>query len=149
MPHYTKLLSVLSVLIACLGFAGCKKEEPSTATTGQPSEAKPSEAKPSEPAALSQAAIDEASSIYQKRCVPCHGEAGEGDGPASAGLEPQPRKFSDASWQGSVTDEHLEKVIVFGGAAVGKSPAMPPNPDLGGKPEIVKALTAKVRSFKR
>lgn len=35
----------------------------------------------------------------------------------------------------------------FGGAAVGRSPSMPGNPDLMSKPEVVAALVAHVRSL--
>jgi len=52
-------------------------------------------------------------------------------------------------WQESVTDEHLKKIVVEGGPAVGKSPGMPPNPDLKGKDEVVSALVKVVRDFKK
>jgi len=34
--------------------------------------------------------------IYRQNCVSCHGNAGRGDGPAAAGLEPPPVNFWDA-----------------------------------------------------
>lgn len=89
-----------------------------------------------------------AKEIFQQRCTPCHGPAGEGDGPASAGLNPKPRKFSDAEWQKSVNDDHLMKVIKYGGAAVGKSAAMPGNPDLS-DPAVIAALKDVVRAFSK
>ncbi len=89
----------------------------------------------------------EAADIFATRCTPCHGAGGHGDGTASASLNPKPRNYTDKAWQKSVTDEHIEKVIVYGGAAVGKSPAMPANPDLQSKPLVVSALKDKVRSF--
>ena len=92
-------------------------------------------------------ARSEASAIFTNRCVPCHGSTGRGDGPASASLNPKPRKYSDKRWQASVTDEQLEKTIMYGGAAVGKSPAMPANPDLQSKPLVVKGLIEKIRAF--
>jgi mono/diheme cytochrome c family protein len=79
--------------------------------------------------------------------VTCHGPNGAGDGPASAGLVPPPRNFQDAAWQKSVTDEHIEKIVQYGGAAVNKSPAMPANPDLMSKPAVVAALRAHVRAL--
>jgi hypothetical protein len=51
--------------------------------------------------------------------------------------------------EASVTDDALRTIIVKGGAAAGKSPLMPPNPDLDAKPEVVNGLVAKVRSFKK
>jgi hypothetical protein len=91
----------------------------------------------------------EANEIFSTRCTPCHGSTGGGDGPASAGLSPHPRNFHDDTWQASVTDQHIDQIIQFGGAAVGKSPAMPANPDLVGRDAVVAALRARVRSFRQ
>jgi len=88
-----------------------------------------------------------AEQIYKGRCVTCHGESGQGDGPGAAALTPKPASFANAEWQQSVTDEHIERIIKFGGAAVGKSPSMPGNPDLKSKDEVVKALRAYVRDL--
>ena len=66
---------------------------------------------------------------------------------AAAALNPKPRAFGDKAWQASVDDTYLAKIIVEGGAAVGKSALMPPNADLKDKPEVVKGLVAKVRSY--
>jgi hypothetical protein len=70
-----------------------------------------------------------------------------GDGPGSAALDPKPRDFTSADWQASVTDDHLKKIIVYGGAAVGKAATMPPNPDLEAKPEVVAELVKHVRGL--
>lgn len=85
--------------------------------------------------------------IWTKRCVVCHGKQGKGDGPGAAALNPKPQSLGDPAWQKAVTDAEIEKAIVGGGAAVGKSTAMPANPDLANKPEVVKGLVKKVRSF--
>ena len=89
----------------------------------------------------------EAETVWQTRCTTCHGATGRGDGPAAVALTPKPRDFSVAAWQASVTDEHLNKVVVGGGQAVGLSMMMTANPDLASKPEVVKALVAHVRSL--
>ena len=57
------------------------------------------------------------------------------------------RDFSSAEWQASVTDEHLEKVILDGGQSVGLSMLMVANPDLASKPDVIKALRAHVRGL--
>jgi mono/diheme cytochrome c family protein len=98
-------------------------------------------------APVSAAAVTEAEDIFKTRCTPCHGPQGRGDGPASAGLTPPPRNFSSPEWQKGVTDEHIEKIVVYGGIAVGRSPAMPGNPDLDGKPEVVRALRGHIRKL--
>ena len=89
----------------------------------------------------------EADAMFLNRCAACHGTNGEGNGPAAAALNPKPRNYHDMAWQTSTTDEEIEKAIVYGGAAVGKSPQMAPNPDLQSKPGVVAALREKVRSF--
>ncbi len=93
------------------------------------------------------AAMKEAEDIYKSRCTMCHGTSGKGDGPVGAALNPKPRALGDPAWQKSVTDEHIEKIIQGGGAAVGKSPLMPSNPDLNTKPDVIKALRILVRNF--
>ena len=91
----------------------------------------------------------EAENIYNTRCTPCHGSTGAGDGAASASLNPKPRNFQDAAWQSGVDDAYIEKIVAYGGQAVGKSAAMPPNPDLADKKDVIDALRAKVRSFRQ
>ncbi len=88
----------------------------------------------------------EAEAIFASRCSVCHGPGG-GNGLASVTLKPHPRDFWVASWQESVDDRHIDRAIQYGGAAIGISAAMPPNPDLTSKPDVVSALRAKVRSF--
>lgn len=89
----------------------------------------------------------QAQQIFSTRCAVCHGAEGRGDGPGGAGLTPRPRNYHDMAWQDSVTDKEIEQAIVYGGAAVGRSPGMVGNPDLGSKPAIVAALREIVRSF--
>ncbi len=96
---------------------------------------------------LPPAAVKEADTIYQTRCIGCHGPNGKGDGPVGMALNPRPRDLSDPGWQKSVADEHIEKIILGGGPAVGKSPMMPANSDLTAKPDVLKALRAMVRNF--
>ena len=97
----------------------------------------------SKPSAASLAAAEKFSTL----CASCHGASGQGDGPAAAALDPKPRNYSDAAWQASVSDEDLSKIILEGGAAVGKSPIMPPSADLKDKPEVVKGLVQLVREM--
>lgn len=136
----TKLPPIL-IVVSLLAFAAC---ESSSGDSGEGSSSESSSAS-AEP---SPAARAEATKIFQTRCTPCHGTQGAGDGPTSKGLTPPPRNLRDAAWQTKVDDAYLEKVIQFGGPGVGKSPAMPPNPDLADKPDVLKALRAHVRSLR-
>lgn len=93
------------------------------------------------------AAMNEARKIWVERCANCHGERGHGNGPGAKILAVEPRALSDSGWQHSVTDEHIEKVILEGGQAVGRSPSMAANPDLRTKPEVLEALVQVVRDL--
>ena len=88
-----------------------------------------------------------AQQIFATRCAACHGTAGKGDGPGAANLSPKPPNFQEKAWQDSVTDQAIENVIVYGGAAAGKSPMMPGNPDLQSQPAVVAALREKIRQI--
>ena len=69
---------------------------------------------------------DEGAVIYGQFCATCHGAGGKGDGSAAAALDPKPADHTDADYMGTLSDEHLYRVIQGGGAAVGKSPLMAP-----------------------
>jgi mono/diheme cytochrome c family protein len=64
--------------------------------------------------------------LYATYCASCHGPDGKGDGPVAATLNPRPANHTDHAYMGSLSDEHLYKVISQGGASVGKSPLMAP-----------------------
>ena len=128
-----------------IGISGCTSKETAPA---EPKAAEPAPApKPTEAAKPASDPVAEAADIYKNRCTVCHGETGKGDGAGSAALEPKPRDFTSPEWQKEVTDEHLAKIIVYGGAGVGKAPTMPANPDLDAKPEVVAELVKYIRNL--
>jgi mono/diheme cytochrome c family protein len=134
-----------AALVVALATAGCSKTEPqqaAPAVTATPAPAVVPKALPADPAT-------DAKSLFRTKCVVCHGDHGAGDGPGAAAIVPKPRAFADPEWQASATDEHIKKIILEGGPAVGKSPAMPPNPDLKGKAEVLSALVKIIRDFKK
>ena len=59
-------------------------------------------------------------------CVSCHGEKGDGNGPAAASLNPKPANFADPEFWKTRDRDAVIEVITKGGAAVGKSPLMAP-----------------------
>jgi cytochrome c551/c552 len=93
------------------------------------------------------APADEAKRLLHDRCVMCHGQDGRGDGPSAATLSPKPRDWTGAEWQRSATDAEIRNAILGGGVAVGKSPLMPPNPDLKDKPAVTDELVKLVRGY--
>lgn len=96
---------------------------------------------------IAEEARKEASDIFKDRCVTCHGEQGRGDGPGASNLMPKPMDFHNSNWQVSVSDADIAKAIVKGGASVGLSSQMQPNPDLEDKPGVVAALVQRVREL--
>lgn len=125
-------------LCAALGSAlGCKRTE---GAAGKAHAA----ALPA-PDKLSPEAKAEAAGLFRERCAKCHGPLGKGDGPDAHTLIPRPRNFSDPTWQLAVSDKHIDKIIQYGGASVGKSKQMPANPDLVNRPELLVALRQHVR----
>lgn len=136
-------------LVVVLLVASCgKNNEPPPPSSGSPSakpESGPSHKRPV--AAMSPA--EQAGKIFGTLCANCHGPDGTGNTPIAQQLNPRPRNYTDPAWQASVTDDQIAKAIVGGGTAVGKSNVMPPNPDLADKPEVVGALVAIIRGFKK
>jgi len=52
--------------------------------------------------------------VYQERCVACHGEKGNGDGPIAWAIEPRPRNFADAAFWKERTTAQLRAVVQKG-----------------------------------
>ena len=130
-------LVLVALLIAACGDGGGTDSAPAPTAAAKPATAPPAHA-----------ASEEAAFIFSTRCFTCHGPEGKGNGPGSVGLVPPPRNFQDPEWQVSVTDQHINRIILYGGVAVGSSPAMPGNPDLISKPQTVTALVAHIRGLR-
>lgn len=144
---YGSKLALGMVLVSALG-VGCSR---SSASTEQKQQKAAAAAPAPTPVAAAPAAADDsafkAKQMFTSRCAVCHGTTGKGDGPGSAALNPKPRDYTNAEWQKTVTDEDIKNTILMGGAAVGKSPAMPASPDLQSKPEVLAELVKIVRSY--
>lgn len=78
------------------------------------------------PAAQAQPSRESGKALYGRMCASCHGATGQGDGVAGVALPVKPSSFGTPAFWSGRTDESLRKVIVEGGAAVGKSPLMAP-----------------------
>ncbi len=79
--------------------------------------------------------------IYMDKCMPCHGEKGDGKGPMASTFDPKPGKFSDPKfWAGDVNQKINDSVTK------GKNQMVPV--DL--KPDQIKAVTEYItKTFKK
>lgn len=140
------LTAILSLLV--LGLAGCSSSSnnpPAEKSAQQP--AASSTQTENQPVTITQQDRDKAKDIFANRCAACHGPQGRGDGPGAANLNPRPANFQEKTWQATITDADIEKAILYGGAAVGKSPMMVANPDLQSQPGTVAALRELIRQL--
>ncbi|MEW6325496.1 MAG: c-type cytochrome [Nitrospirota bacterium] len=76
---------------------------------------------PSKKAPTTPEAIEAGKKIYERRCLPCHGAAGAGDGPAADTMDPRPRDFTKGKFKirstvhkALPTDEDLYRTISRG-----------------------------------
>src|SRR5262249_3424424 len=131
-PKLMRSLLFAIVLVSACG----KNSQPPPPTSGSPNA--PTESGPSRPRPGGEPS--QAQAMFNTVCVMCHGPDGSGHGPAAATLNTKPRNYTDPAWQTSVTDAQIKEIILKGGAAVGKSPAMPGNPNLQDHPEVLDDL---------
>jgi len=67
------------------------------------------------PVASSADSVSLGEELFQEiGCNGCHGDDGAGAGPASAGMDPAPRNFTNGSWQAARTDGELRHTIFQG-----------------------------------
>ncbi|MBI2374352.1 MAG: hypothetical protein HYV07_10195 [Deltaproteobacteria bacterium] len=127
------------------GLTSSLRDRGSTSSTAAPRPTPADEASPFATSLAPRAADAEA--FFSSRCAVCHGPLGRGDGPAARALVPRPRDLSQRSWQSSLTDDELRRVVVEGGLSIGLSPAMPSHPELRGRTDLLEALVRLVRKL--
>lgn len=64
--------------------------------------------------------------VFYAYCVWCHADATPAGPSNRSNVKPDPPLMNDGTILNSPSDEDLRNAITFGGAAVGKSPMMPP-----------------------
>lgn len=92
-------------------------------------------------------ALADGKTTFTATCAACHGAGGAGDGAAAAALPVKPANFTDPAFWAARTDDQIKKVIKEGGAAVGKSPMMAPNPQL--TPAQIDEVVAYLKTLKK
>ena len=129
-----------SCLIALALCAACGKNEepPASSNASFNQESGPATKQPPSAAARG---------YFEQTCALCHGLDGTGNGPAAVSLNPKPRNYTDPTWQASISDDEIKQIIVVGGAGVGKSNSMPPNPGLKNDTAMLDGLVKIIRGF--
>jgi len=90
----------------------------------------PAEAKKiKNPVKSTKTSIQKGKEVYEKKCSLCHGDKGDGKGPASAGLNPKPTNFKDSHGEKMTDGEHFWKITT----------------GRGGMPSFAKDLTEEER----
>lgn len=52
--------------------------------------------------------------VFKANCIVCHGDKGDGKGPASMGMTPPPRNFTSAADMKGIDEARLKKSITEG-----------------------------------
>lgn len=93
--------------------------------------------------------LEKGKALFAARCAMCHGEKGAGDGPVAATIpeSQKPRNLTTGANKYVTDDAKLAELLAKGGAAVGLSVMMPPQPDL--KAQDIQDLIAFVNSLKK
>jgi len=89
----------------------------------------------------------DARATFNTACAACHGQAGDGAGPAGAVLQPRPADFTDPAFWATRDDERIFTSISQGAVAVGGSPLMVGWSNSYDEDEI-RALVEYVKTFR-
>jgi mono/diheme cytochrome c family protein len=101
-----KLLAVLTVLLGST-LVGVGQEQPKEKWT-----APAAETQKKNPIAANESSLAAGQKIYLKRCLSCHGKAGNGDGPNAADLGIHPAKLSEPVVRQQTDGELFWKITV-------------------------------------
>jgi len=127
-----KWMLAIALLVACKGGSGVPEEKSDS---------------PPAPAMFGSGSAHAPLADPWTDCVQCHGPDGRGGGPLARSMAVAPQDLTDPAWQQATDDATIAKAIVGGGAALGKSGAMPAHPSLS--PAQVSALVDKIRGLRR
>ncbi len=105
----SRILIIVILLVCAVIFSGCSSSERDELSSEQP---------------IHQFSIKEGKRLFQKLCLPCHGESGKGDGIywASA-LDLTPTDLTKFT---PTESDRIFKTIKYGSEAQGKSNLCPP-----------------------
>ncbi len=64
--------------------------------------------------AITPALIEKGKAVYTANCLTCHGEQGNGEGPAGAYMNPKPRNFTKDKFKAGDQPQQIFKTISLG-----------------------------------
>ena len=97
--------------LVALGLTGIGAEKSATGGTSVDLDALPVPSRDAASLIVEQRPGEE---TFRRMCAPCHGETGQGDGPAAAAFDPPPSDFRNPEGLGKLTDEEVAEVITRG-----------------------------------
>jgi mono/diheme cytochrome c family protein len=103
-----KLLGILAVLLGPALITVNGEQPGSTEKWAAPA----AEARKKNPVAVGESSLAAGQKLYVKRCLACHGKAGNGDGPDAADLGIHPAKLSDGLIREQTDGELFWKITV-------------------------------------
>ncbi len=103
-----KLLGILTALLGSALVAVSAEQPGSKEKWAAPA----AEARKKNPVAVNESSLAAGQKIYRKRCVACHGNTGNGDGPDAADLGIHPAKLSDPVVREETDGELFWKITV-------------------------------------
>jgi mono/diheme cytochrome c family protein len=105
---HVKALGILSALLGLTLITVAGEQPGSTEKWTAPA----AETRKKNPVAANESSLAAGQKIYLKRCLACHGKAGNGDGPDAADLGIHPAKLSDPVIRGETDGELFWKITV-------------------------------------
>ena len=85
---------------------------------------------------------------YNSSCASCHGWNGNGDGPSATWLPVKPTSFTTPGWTRRANiDSYFNLIVVYGGEAAGKNPAMPAHQEWEASDSELDSLRNFVKNF--
>jgi len=122
------LLTIIILVIGALTLAACGGGAATQASSGggavSSKPAPPADyAGKTNPHAGDSASATAGQQVFTEKCSGCHGQAGKGDGPAAAGMDPKPANL--AAEQATLKDDYIFWRISEGGKVAPFSSSMP------------------------
>jgi mono/diheme cytochrome c family protein len=126
MVKFVVKIGVVMIVLAVMGTAVAISAEKDPLAPRVPADQIADAKKTKNPFAGNAAALAEGKAIFEGKgtCFTCHGLEGKGDGPASTGLDPSPRNFTNPAFDKAKTAGEMMWVLKNGSAGTAMIPVV-------------------------